>query len=55
MQRAQQWTRALVPSERGSILGVGIVPTDGTSATNCGKRRIRYVAVFWAALSLANF
>src|SRR6266446_6755555 len=27
-----------------------IVPADGTSAATCMKRRLRYVADFWAAL-----
>jgi hypothetical protein len=36
-------------SERSSILSV-IVPADGTRAATAGKRRLRYVCVFWAAL-----
>jgi hypothetical protein len=31
------------------------VPADGTRLANCGKRKIRYVAVFRAALTLAKF
>src|SRR5712691_2929014 len=31
-----------------------IVPTDGTRAANWKSRRLRHVAVFWAALSRAN-
>jgi len=39
-------------SERSSILSV-IVPADGTRAATAGKRRLRYVCVFWAALGQA--
>ena len=39
-------------SERSSISSV-IVPPDGTRATTAGKRRLRYVCVFWAALGQA--
>jgi hypothetical protein len=42
-------------AERGSFIGVGIVPTDGTRLPIVRKRRIRYVAVFPAALTLAKF
>jgi hypothetical protein len=30
-----------------------IVPADGTRAATAGKRRLRYVCVFWAALGQA--
>ena len=36
-------------AKRSVILSV-IVPADGTSAATCMKRRLRYVADFWAAL-----
>jgi hypothetical protein len=39
-------------SERNSICSV-IVPADGTRAATAGKRRLRYVCVFWAALGQA--
>jgi hypothetical protein len=39
-------------SERNSIWSV-IVPADGTKAATAGKRRLRYVCVFWAALGQA--
>ena len=39
-------------SERNSIWSV-IVPADGTRAATAGKRRLRYVCVFWAALGQA--
>ena len=35
-------------SERNSICSV-FVPSDGTRAATAGKRRLRYVCVFWAA------
>jgi hypothetical protein len=41
-----------IASERSSILSV-IVPADGTRAATAGKRRLRYVCVFWAALGQA--
>src|SRR5258706_14631837 len=41
------------PSERNSICSV-IVPADGTRAATAGKRRLRYVCVFWAALGQAG-
>ena len=40
-------------SERNSICSV-IVPADGTRAATAGKRRLRYVCVFWAALGQAG-
>jgi hypothetical protein len=39
-------------SERSSISSV-IVPADGTRAATAGKRRLRYVCVFRAALGQA--
>ena len=39
-------------SERNSIWSV-IVPADGTRAATAGKRRLRYVCVFWTALGQA--
>jgi hypothetical protein len=39
-------------SERSSISSV-IVPADGTGPATAGKRRLRYVCVFWAALGQA--
>jgi hypothetical protein len=54
-QRAQQRTRALTVPEPNVALfleWVSCLPT--ALAANCGKRRIRYVAVFWAALTLAK-
>src|SRR2546425_439467 len=40
-------------SERNSFWSV-IVPADGTRAATAGKRRLRYVCVFWAALGQAE-
>src|SRR5260370_38019874 len=40
-------------SERNSLCSV-IVPADGTRAATAGKRRLRYVCVFWAALGQAG-
>jgi len=40
-------------SERSSISSV-VVPPDGTRAATAGKRRLRYVCVFWAALGQAR-
>ena len=39
-------------ADRSSICSV-IVPADGTRAATAGKRRLRYVCVFWAALGQA--
>jgi hypothetical protein len=40
-------------SEYNSVWSV-IVPADGTRAAIAGKRRLRYVCVFWAALGQAG-
>jgi hypothetical protein len=47
----KQWLPRYDPT---SIVERTFVPTDGTKAANCGKRGLRYVAVFWAALRRAT-
>jgi hypothetical protein len=42
--------RSVILSVKRSVILSVIVPADGTSAATCMKRRLRYVADFWAAL-----
>jgi hypothetical protein len=51
----QHQTRALtVPEPNVALLFEWVSRLPTALAANCGKRRIRYVAVFWAALTLAK-